>query len=72
MLPHGVASEVEISIILVIYRFDHISLNMELWRHFLGGPQKKSHTKGEIFCSLNYGGPLTYNRTLNGLLFCAS
>jgi hypothetical protein len=47
MLPHGVASEVEISLI----PFDQISFNLELWRQFLGGPKKKSHTKGGIFCS---------------------
>jgi hypothetical protein len=41
MLPHGVASEVEISIILCNMPFDQISFNLELWRQFLGGPKRK-------------------------------
>jgi hypothetical protein len=71
MLPHGVASEVEISIILVICHLI-ISFNLELWRQYLGGPKKKSYTKGGILCSLNYRGPITFNLTLNGLLSRAS
>lgn len=41
MLPHGVASEVKIFIILVICYLDYIAFNLELWRQFLGGPKRK-------------------------------
>jgi hypothetical protein len=41
MLPHGVASEVEISYNSCNMPFDHISFNLELWRQFLGGSKRK-------------------------------